>query len=137
MISPRFTQFSGNTSRDREQPNLCDDRLLTFVSEIAISRGVYDEAPQEETVPTSTIFSSPFLMFARTARTASTRLTQFSNQLAIQTRAMATANTRFKLNTGAEIPAVGFGTWQDKDSQEAAVAEALKAGYRHIDTASM
>ncbi|KAJ5212566.1 uncharacterized protein N7498_004212 [Penicillium cinerascens] len=44
-------------------------------------------------------------------------------------------STRFKLNTGAEIPAIGFGTWQDADSQEAAVAEAIKAGYRHIDTA--
>ena len=48
---------------------------------------------------------------------------------------MAYANTKFKLNTGAEIPAIGFGTWQDKDSQEDAVCEALKAGYRHIDTA--
>jgi alcohol dehydrogenase (NADP+) len=48
---------------------------------------------------------------------------------------MACANTKFKLNTGAEIPAIGFGTWQDKDSQEDAVYEALKAGYRHIDTA--
>ncbi|KAL0260802.1 hypothetical protein SLS55_004493 [Diplodia seriata] len=43
--------------------------------------------------------------------------------------------TTFKLNTGAQIPAVGFGTWQDADSQEAAVLEALKAGYKHIDTA--
>ncbi|KAJ0297885.1 hypothetical protein COL922a_013977, partial [Colletotrichum nupharicola] len=43
--------------------------------------------------------------------------------------------TTFKLNTGASIPAVGFGTWQDVGSQEKAVAEALKAGYRHIDTA--
>jgi len=50
---------------------------------------------------------------------------------------MSTANTHFKLNTGAQIPAIGFGTWQDKDSQEDAVTEALKAGYRHIDTASM
>ena len=50
---------------------------------------------------------------------------------------MATLNTMFKLNTGAEIPAVGFGTWQDKDAQEDAVTEALKAGYRHIDTARM
>ena len=33
------------------------------------------------------------------------------------------------------IAAVGFGTWQDKDAQEDAVLEALKAGYRHIDTA--
>ncbi|RDW88844.1 putative aldehyde reductase protein [Coleophoma cylindrospora] len=43
--------------------------------------------------------------------------------------------TAQSLNTGAKIPAIGFGTWQDKDSQEGAVAEALKAGYRHIDTA--
>jgi len=40
-----------------------------------------------------------------------------------------------KLNTGAAIPAIGFGTWQDKDAQEKAVTEALNAGYRHIDTA--
>lgn len=39
------------------------------------------------------------------------------------------------LNTGAKIPALGFGTWQDKDAQEPAVTIALKAGYRHIDTA--
>ncbi|CAG8886067.1 unnamed protein product [Penicillium egyptiacum] len=43
--------------------------------------------------------------------------------------------TNFKLNTGAEIPAIGFGTWQDPSEQEDAVAEAIKAGYRHIDTA--
>ncbi|KAJ5151943.1 aldo/keto reductase family protein [Penicillium capsulatum] len=43
--------------------------------------------------------------------------------------------TRFTLNTGAEIPAIGFGTWQDEHAQEEAVLEALKAGYRHIDTA--
>lgn len=40
-----------------------------------------------------------------------------------------------KLNTGASIDVLGFGTWQDADAQEAAVTEALKAGYRHIDTA--
>jgi alcohol dehydrogenase (NADP+) len=50
---------------------------------------------------------------------------------------MAYANTKLKLNTGAEIPAIGFGTWQDKDAQQDAVYEALKAGYRHIDTARM
>lgn len=44
-------------------------------------------------------------------------------------------NTRFKLNTGAEIPGIGFGTWQDEKTQEDSVVEALKAGYRHIDTA--
>ena len=45
--------------------------------------------------------------------------------------------TQFKLNTGAEIPAMGFGTWQDEKAQEDAVVEAIKAGYRHIDTAVM
>lgn len=45
------------------------------------------------------------------------------------------AATKYKLNTGAEIPAVGFGTWQDVGSQENAVKEAIKAGYKHIDTA--
>lgn len=43
--------------------------------------------------------------------------------------------TEFKLNTGAAIPAVGFGTWQDADAQEDAVSHALKSGYKHIDTA--
>lgn len=44
----------------------------------------------------------------------------------------------FKLNTGAEIPAIGFGTWRSTE-QEAynAVIAALKAGYKHIDTAAV
>lgn len=45
--------------------------------------------------------------------------------------------TTFKLNTGATIPAIGFGTWQDKDAQEGAVLAALKAGYKHIDGAAV
>ncbi|KAF1831515.1 Aldo/keto reductase [Decorospora gaudefroyi] len=48
---------------------------------------------------------------------------------------MAHNGTTFKLNTGAQIPAIGFGTWQDKEAQEPAVTIALQAGYRHIDTA--
>lgn len=73
-------------------------------------------------------------MFSRLSKTASSRLTQISSQLSTQTRTMT---TQLKLNTGANIPALGFGTWQDKDAQEDAVLEALKAGYRHIDTARM
>jgi glycerol 2-dehydrogenase (NADP+) len=46
-----------------------------------------------------------------------------------------TAKT-FTLNTGAKIPAIGLGTWQSKPGEvEHAVEAALKAGYRHIDTA--
>ncbi|KAI8143876.1 NADP-dependent oxidoreductase domain-containing protein [Fennellomyces sp. T-0311] len=42
----------------------------------------------------------------------------------------------FKLNTNALIPAVGLGTWQSKPKEVYdAVLAALKAGYRHIDTA--
>jgi len=47
----------------------------------------------------------------------------------------STSTTSLKLNTGASIPAIGFGTWQDKEAQEPAVTAALKCGYRHIDTA--
>ena len=43
------------------------------------------------------------------------------------------------LNNGEKIPVVGFGTWQtpDGDVAEKSVIEALKAGYRHIDTAAV
>ncbi|KAK2461120.1 hypothetical protein APHAL10511_006647 [Amanita phalloides] len=41
-----------------------------------------------------------------------------------------------KLNSGYEIPVIGLGTWQSKDSVTQAVAFAIKdAGYRHIDCA--
>lgn len=51
---------------------------------------------------------------------------------------MATVNTpKIKLNDGTEIPAIGFGTFQipSDGSTYKAVSEALKIGYRHIDTA--
>lgn len=46
------------------------------------------------------------------------------------------APSTFKLNTGAEIPAVGFGTWQAPPGQVAKAVEiALKSGYKLIDAA--
>lgn len=42
----------------------------------------------------------------------------------------------FTLQNGLKIPAVGFGTWQiSNDNVYTACLTALKAGYRHIDTA--
>jgi diketogulonate reductase-like aldo/keto reductase len=41
-------------------------------------------------------------------------------------------------SNGAEIPAIGLGTWQARgDEVLRAVGSALNAGYRHIDTAAM
>lgn len=50
---------------------------------------------------------------------------------------MTTITDTFTLNNGLKMPKVGFGTWQTKPGQETydAVANALKAGYRFIDTA--
>ncbi len=43
----------------------------------------------------------------------------------------------YKLNNGVLIPPIGFGTWQVAEGDEAyrSVLEAIKVGYRHIDTA--
>jgi diketogulonate reductase-like aldo/keto reductase len=44
----------------------------------------------------------------------------------------------FTLNTGAKIPAVGFGTWQAAPKEvEQAVETALRCGYKHIDCAAI
>lgn len=47
-----------------------------------------------------------------------------------------TADTRVPLRDGNAIPALGFGVWQVPDDQAyKAVGEALRVGYRSIDTA--
>lgn len=46
--------------------------------------------------------------------------------------------TSFTLNNGITIPSIGYGTWQVENGPAAVqtVAEALRIGYRHIDTAT-
>jgi diketogulonate reductase-like aldo/keto reductase len=46
---------------------------------------------------------------------------------------------RLPLANGTTIPLLGFGTWQmwDAAEAEASVAEALRLGYRHLDTAAL
>ncbi|MFZ5848613.1 MAG: aldo/keto reductase [Actinomycetota bacterium] len=42
------------------------------------------------------------------------------------------------LTTGAQMPLLGFGTWQIKGDEAVAATEAaLEAGYRHVDTATI
>ena len=47
--------------------------------------------------------------------------------------------TYYNLNNGVSIPVLGFGTWKAENGEIAyqSVLEALKAGYRHIDTAAI
>lgn len=76
-------------------------------------------------------------MFTRSLKQTHPQFTHHLHHLIrSQLRTMASI-TSHKLNTGQTIPAIGFGTWQDADAQEDAVTHALKAGYRHIDTARM
>lgn len=52
---------------------------------------------------------------------------------------MENVRSTYSLENGLEIPVVGFGTWKTPDGDDAynSVSEALKAGYRHIDTAAV
>lgn len=47
------------------------------------------------------------------------------------------STTNLTLNNGVQLPAIGFGVYQSAPEEtEAAVTEALRVGYRHIDTAA-
>lgn len=52
---------------------------------------------------------------------------------------MKSLSDNYILSNGAKIPCVGFGTWKAPNGETAvnAVKQALKAGYRHIDTAAL
>lgn len=63
------------------------------------------------------------------------RFSELSCSLINTRRTISTRSSRHTLNTGAKIPSIGFGTFQDPDAQVDAVSRALKAGCRLIDTA--
>ncbi|KAI8843039.1 putative reductase [Chytridium lagenaria] len=51
---------------------------------------------------------------------------------------IALSATTVKLNSGTSIPQVGLGVWQTSPNEAVdVILEALKAGYRHIDTAAL
>ena len=41
-----------------------------------------------------------------------------------------------KLNDGHKMPKIALGVWQSHEDTKQAVLDAIKAGYRHIDTAA-
>ncbi|KAL4804492.1 Aldo/keto reductase [Aspergillus unguis] len=67
--------------------------------------------------------------------TRSTRIASGPVPRSITRRISNYTGKAFTLNTGSKIPAIGCGTFQDKEQQEGAVTAALKAGIRLIDTA--
>ncbi|KAF5322672.1 hypothetical protein D9619_001551 [Psilocybe cf. subviscida] len=53
------------------------------------------------------------------------------------TKAALTISSTVKLLSGNEIPRLGFGVYQNRDFIIPSTLEALKAGYRHIDSAQV
>jgi diketogulonate reductase-like aldo/keto reductase len=54
-------------------------------------------------------------------------------------QAMKSLSDCYTLSNGVAIPCIGFGTWQTPDGATAvdSVREAIRLGYRHIDTAAV
>ncbi len=52
---------------------------------------------------------------------------------------MKSLKDTYTLSNGVKIPIIGFGTWRTPDGEVAvsSVTEAIKQGYRHIDTAAI
>jgi diketogulonate reductase-like aldo/keto reductase len=52
---------------------------------------------------------------------------------------MKSLDDTYELANGVKIPCIGFGTWQTPDGEVAisSVEEAIRAGYKHIDTAAV
>ncbi|KAL3439718.1 NADP-dependent oxidoreductase domain-containing protein [Aspergillus insuetus] len=73
--------------------------------------------------------------FASRATRASALTKSLPLRQPLCTRSLSTRATTYTLNTGAKIPALGFGTFQDPESQEETVSRALQRGMRLIDTA--
>ncbi|OKP11810.1 hypothetical protein PENSUB_2676 [Penicillium subrubescens] len=74
------------------------------------------------------------LSIARTTRMSSFfKPLLFNPNLTLRT--LSTRTTTRKLNNGTTIPALGFSTFQDPDSQEETVSLALQKSMRLIDTA--
>ena len=76
-----------------------------------------------------------FVTLLRSSPTFLTKTLATSRCLKIARTYSTQPMRKFTLNTGAQVPAIGFGTFQDPDAQEDAVYNALKHGVRHIDTA--
>ena len=82
--------------------------------------------------------SSPIACHSQVPITHSSQPAHFQSTTSVYTFAIMGLQETFTLNTGAKIPAVGFGTWQAAPKEvETAVETALKCGYTHIDCAAI
>ncbi|KAI0019995.1 NADP-dependent oxidoreductase domain-containing protein [Xylariomycetidae sp. FL0641] len=81
------------------------------------------------TTTTTTTTTTTYTAFHRRLFSAQFKTEKLSNSIKM-------APKSFKLNTGQEMPAVGYGTWKGEPEVIAnAVTHALKVGYRLIDAA--
>lgn len=83
---------------------------------------------------TSRLMARPDVHKTSAARLAllSSQFNTITPSISYTKTAKMSTQTYQKLNTGAKIPALGFGTWQDVGAQEEAVLEALKAGVSYL-----
>lgn len=109
---------------------------FVFISTYTHITEFFHLAPLSDTLPVLT--HSAFYKHAKDSSHGSGRPHQVcfhALQVVIYTNCLP-HRRKFKLNTGDEIPAIGLGTWQSRPGEvEKAVEAALRAGYRHIDTA--
>ena len=84
------------------------------------------------------LYTQPNQFSSHTSYKADTGYKTHSDLTAESHMMTSTSMPSYTLGNGATMPAIGLGTWQCSDQEaRVAVREALRVGYRHVDTAWM